>query len=597
MNTKTTAIIGLVSILVAMCLIVPAVAQPTPVYIYGFAYDNESTPICDLDVTVTNLNTSEVFTAETNASSNFYQLVLDNSSEVQEGNTLRLIAVNESSTGYHIINVTTRDVTATVMNDGGISDLNLTLDEFYLNLVDFPMYQANASACPSTGDKEHKMCGPATGQMNLNYMWWNSSADPSPSLRYNQSYLYDYGIAHNWNTSLPYFDTYGMWRTIQYLDPSPYSVYGYNFNKYSSTDQTYMMKLICHWICYTVGTTWGGHKDGHPYHVPGAVPAYGNYTNWMSVRGVHTNENAHPWPTGELLVYGFWVNDPYPASMGGIGENSYKTADEWATMYYLPLDVSDISPGDPYNGRYVGILEPPDEEVGELRIVPAKPRLVDAITPVMAERTLVVYDVEQLALERVVKDDESLKIVAAAIDGVNEELVPYDSEFAEAFAKTVPGKPMLVSSDNGDYYVVPFNVPMKVKPVKKMPVVIEKASGLKKFERVKRVDEKIGLKPIIVPQIKAEKTLVVVIVDAEDGSFKEASWVENPVKYLPVSKIEAVKLALAEMDITSARELRRELRSKPTIELVYRDASPYYPDWKVAVGDKVFYISQEGSVS
>ncbi len=428
-------------------------------------------------------------------------------------------------------------------------------------------------------------------------MWWNSSADPSPSLRYNQSYLYDYGIARNWNTSLPYFDTYGMWRTIQYLDPSPYSVYGYNFNKYSSTDQTYMMKLICHWICYTVGTTWGGHKDGHPYHVPGAVPAYGNYTNWMSVRGVHTNENAHPWPTGELLVYGFWVNDPYPASMGGIGENSYKTADEWATMYYLPLDVSDISPGDPYNGRYVGILEPPDEEVGELRIVPAKPRLVDAITPVMAERTLVVYDVEQLALERVVKDDESLKIVAAAIDGVNEQLVPYDPAFAEVFAETAPGEPMLVAGGNGDYYLVPFNVPVEVKPIKKVPVKIEKVkmSGLKKLERVKRVDETIIIEPIPIEPIKVERTLVVVLVDAGDGSFKEASWVADPVKYLPVSKVEALKLALGEIDITDSNELKT-LWSKPAIELVYRGASPYYPDWKIMVDGKVFYVSQGGVV-
>ncbi|MEA1945170.1 MAG: hypothetical protein U9N07_07555 [Euryarchaeota archaeon] len=483
------------------------------------------------------------------------------------------------------------------MNDGGISDLNLTLDEFYLNLVDFPMYQANASACPCTGDKEHKMCGPATGQMNLNYMWWNSSLDPAPPITYNQSYLYDYGIAHNWNTSLPYFDTYGMWRTIQYLDPSPYSVYGYNFNKYSSTDQMHMMKLICHWICYTVGTTWGGHKDGHPYHVPGAVPAYGNYTNWMSVRGVHTNENAYPWPTGELLVYGFWVNDPYPASMGGIGENSYKTADEWATTYYLPLDVSDINPGDPYNGRYVGILEPPDEEVGELRIMPAKPRLVDAIMPVLAEKPLMVYGIEQLALEKVIKDDEMLRIVAAAIDGVNEELIPYDAEFAAAFAKTTAGEPMLVAADGGNYYLVPFNVPVIEKPIKIMPVEIEKAktSDLKELERVKRVDDRAVIKPIPIEPIKVEKTLVVVLVDAGDGSFKEASWVADPVKYLPVSKTEALKLALGEIDIADSNELKA-LGSKPTIELVYRDASPYYPDWKITVDGKVFYVSQGGVV-
>ncbi len=596
MNTKTTAIIGLVSMLVATCLIVPAVAQPTPVYIYGFAYDNESTPVCNLDVTVTNLNTSEVFTAETNASSNFYQLVLNNSSEVQEGNTLRLIAVNESATGYHIINVTTYKVTAPELNAGGIFNLNLTVDEFYLNLVDFPMSEANASACPNPGDEEHKMCGPATAQMNLDYMWWNSSEETEPQETHNQSYLYEHGISNNNNTNLEYFDVKGMWATIQYLDPSPYSEYGYNFGKYHNADCNTMMKSICHWICYTMGWV-GGHKDGHPYHVPGAVPAYGDYTNWMSIRGLHTNKNAAPstWETpDDLEVYGFWVNDPYPASMGGIGENSYKTAEEWTETYYKPLET-----GDQWDGEYVAILEPPEEDVGDITIISSKARFEVAIAPMQMEKMLMVYEVDQLALEKVVTDDESLKIVKAAIEGVTEELVPYDTEFADVFTETSAGAPMLVTSDNGDYYLVPFNVPVIERPpLKKVPVEIErvKASGDTKFERVKNLAANAVIEPIAIEPIEVERTLVVVRVDAEDGSFKEASWVADPVKYLPVSKAEALKLALSEVQITSASGLSN-LQSKPSIELVYRDASPYYPDWKITVDGTVFYVDQDGTVS
>ncbi len=85
-------------------------------------------------------------------------------------------------------------------------------------------------------------------------------------------------------------------------------------------------------------------------------------------------------------------------------------------------------------------------------------------------------------------------------------------------------------------------------------------------------------------------------VDAEDGSFKEASWVADPVKYLPVSKAEALKLALSEVQITSASGLSN-LQSKPSVELVYRDASPYYPDWKITVDGTVFFVSQDGTVS
>ena len=587
MNTKILILVVMTAIVV--CLIMPAAAQPTPVLIYGSTFDNDSAVVNNPNVTVTNLDTGESWNAETSSIYNYYQLVLENSSEVKEGDSLRIIAVNESATGYHIINVSNYPVSATEINDGGIFNFNLTLDEFYLNLVDFPMYQANASECPSPGDEEHKMCGPATSQMNLNYMWWNSSADPSgPPERYNQSYLYDYGLDHNENESLEYFDVKGMWATIQYLDPSPYSEYGYNFGKYHSEDLDTMMKSICHWICYTVGWV-GGHKEGHPYHVPGAVPAYGDYSNWMSIRGLHTNKNAAPstWVTpDDLEVYGFWVNDPYPASMGGIGENSYKTADEWTDTYYKPLNT-----GDQWNGSYVAILEPPDEDVGDITIISSKARFTDKIEPVLMQKTLKVDGIERLALVKAVEDEDALDVAKAAIDAVTEELAPYDQQFAEVFAKTVPGEPMLVTSENsGDYYVVPFNVPVKVRPILlKKPVEIQKINGeavtLISAVEGKAVIEPIPIEPI---SIKEEMTLVVVLVDAADGSFKEASWVADPVKYLPVSKAEALKLVF---DKTGIPE------TKPVIELVYRDSSPYYPDWKITVDGAVFFVSQDGTVS
>lgn len=67
MITKNMAIVSLVSMLIALCLIVPAVAEPTPVYIYGFAFDTGNDPVYNPNVTVTNLDTGNVFTAETNA--------------------------------------------------------------------------------------------------------------------------------------------------------------------------------------------------------------------------------------------------------------------------------------------------------------------------------------------------------------------------------------------------------------------------------------------------------------------------------------------------------------------------------------------------
>ena len=593
MNAKVIFLVVMAAI--AMCMIVPAAAQPTPYMTSGYTWKGDGNPCNNPVVTVINLNTSTEWAAETNVSYNYYQLVLENSSEVKESDTLRIIACEELDDYESNCNVSDHEVTSDEINAGGVFNVNLTLNHYCLDLNEFPMYDAEAVGDPADSKKG---CGPAVSKMWLDYLhnsttrWNDTSFGDMPAM--SQTELYAWGIGNNSNTSHPYFDTQGMWYTVQYLDPI-YSEYGYNFGKYSSTDQDYMMKQICRWISYAPGD-----KPGHPVHVPGAVPAYGNYSNWMAVRGIHTSEDAYPLPP-DLDVYGLWVNDPYPASLGGIGENSYKTAEEWKTTYYLPLNT-----GDQWNNTYVGILEPPGDDDGEITIVPAKPRFADAITPVMTEKPLMVYDVEQLALEKKVKDDESLKIVRAAIDGVTEELVPYDAEFAAVFAKTVPGEPMLVTSDNGDYYIVSFNVPVKVRPpVKIMPVEIErvKASGLKKFERVKRLDANAVIEPIPIEPIKVERTLVVVRVDAEDGSFKEASWVENPVMYLPVSKIEALKLALGEvldeLHIVARKDARDlgVIQQRPTIELVYRDVSPYYPDWKVTVNGKVFYVSQDGTVS
>ena len=33
------------------------------------------------------------------------------------------------------------------------------------------------------------------------------------------------------------------------------------------------------------------------------------------------------------------------------------------------------------------------------------------------------------------------------------------------------------------------------------------------------------------------------------------------------------------------------------IELIHRDSTPYYPDWKITLKNQIFYVSQDGTVS
>ena len=64
---------------------------PTAFMIYGWVNDSTGAPVLNPNVTITNLNTAEVFIAETNASSSYYQ-VLTTSENVNAGNVLRFYA-------------------------------------------------------------------------------------------------------------------------------------------------------------------------------------------------------------------------------------------------------------------------------------------------------------------------------------------------------------------------------------------------------------------------------------------------------------------------------------------------------------------------
>jgi len=502
----------------------------------------------------------------------FYNLTLNVPSEVEAEDELLIVACDVPSDNESNCNHTIHMVENAPGED---TNVNLTLNHFCRNPVTYPYRTWNAS----------NWSGPAAMEMMIDHY-----RDP-PNVP-NQTVLNETGIGYNQacNSDLEFVDARGMKYTLnKYLHAYNGLPYVANYGIGSYTDINDTLHYMCKWH----------------YLGPGVAPAYGNYSNWMVVRGIHTDVKP-TFTQGSYKIYGFWMNDPYNATMegpGGIGENTYKSVEQWKSMYHLMLNVNE---DDDYNGTYVAVCEPPEDDDVEVTLAKPKPRLAEPITPELMAKPMMVYGAEQLAIERAVKDDESLKIVKAAIDGVTEELIPYDSEFAAVFAKTVPGKPKLVTSDNGDYYVVPFNVPVKERPpVKIMPVEIErpKVSGLEKFERMKRVADRIELKPLPVEPVKVEKTLVVVLVDAEDGSFKEASWVKEPVKYLPVSKIEAMKLALGEvldeLHVVARKDARdlEVIQQRPTIELVYMDASPYYPNWKVTVNGKVFYVSQDGTVS
>jgi len=74
--------------------------EPAPFRIFGWVNYTDGSPVNDPDVVITNLNTSEVFIAETAPGSNYYQ-VMTTASNVSAGNVLHFNASNGNSTEFN----------------------------------------------------------------------------------------------------------------------------------------------------------------------------------------------------------------------------------------------------------------------------------------------------------------------------------------------------------------------------------------------------------------------------------------------------------------------------------------------------------------
>ena len=73
MKKRTRIIFGvLLAVVICMASVAHMVAQPSPFMIDGYVYDAASSPCNGPDVQITNLNTSESWSATTVSTSNHY---------------------------------------------------------------------------------------------------------------------------------------------------------------------------------------------------------------------------------------------------------------------------------------------------------------------------------------------------------------------------------------------------------------------------------------------------------------------------------------------------------------------------------------------
>lgn len=143
----------IVALDIPVLAVAPVIAQPAPFLISCWIDYSSTVPVNNLDVTVTNLNTSEVFTPWTTTGSSYYQ-VETSSYNVSTGNILHFHAGNGAGTelnrtaihdaidrgGFvqNPIPITPSQRICGDVNDDGTVNLNMTEMTLWYDYADYP---------------------------------------------------------------------------------------------------------------------------------------------------------------------------------------------------------------------------------------------------------------------------------------------------------------------------------------------------------------------------------------------------------------------------------------------------------------------------
>jgi hypothetical protein len=430
-----------------------------------------------------------------------------------------------------------------------------------------------------------------------------------------QQDVYDYGHSFNnaVNSSLTEMDPKAIDYVLGHFDPydkddpsgqgDPYTAYNYSIKSFAATDFDKYLRDIIHWMAFpvTIGPWWTeGPLTAHP-NVPPAAPAYGTYDHWVIINGAATDQNPAPEPrtnptyTPDFTVYGLWLTDP---ASDGIGQDLYVTAQEVQT-YFLPVVSQDS-----YNGKLVHVAEPP-EAPSNATVEIAPPRVneenIKAIEIVEEVEELMQHDTSGLSEfeARVENAKRHLYDAALVVDLENDGKVDenrVESEHEEDLLSCV--------FDNGSRAPVELDWKDIVDPSLLSDEKFKQAfdgSQIRNFIKVRRTDIP-DSHYYLIPFDKYVKgqflTYAAIIIDANDGSFRQASWAEEPARFIQITKNKALKLLLEKYPHLKNVALdNAELAWEPQ----GASKSPFYPYWRISFinigfGNEVYCINQDGEV-
>ena len=442
--------------------------------------------------------------------------------------------------------------------------------------------------------------GAACVQMILNYIREGLASMLTQEDIYNYAHPYNHWV----NRDIDELDPFAVDCALGHFDPYDIINLGrqgnsrvaYNFSvcRFENDEFIEYLRDVVHWMGYPVRIDHNDYSIDAELaakpNVPSMIPIMGIYNNWVIVNGAATDGNPapdpimRPWYTPDFTVYGLWLTDPDAA---GIGRDVYITAQAAQDTYLLPITIN--ADANCIN-RYVHVSEPPEAE-STARLEVARPRV--------NEQTLKIIEIAEerkgasKALDLSSADDriENIKNhmsdAALAVDlkndGINSGMnrnLSEDAALGAVFSKNSGEAleldwkkivdPLLIADDS-------FNAAFD-------------GTQARDFVKVRRLD-KVESYYYLIPFDRYEKgqflTRAAITIDKETGSFIEASWVDEPIRFIQINKEEAISLAGG--DIYS----KAELAWKPDGP----SGSPFYPYWRIAANGTTYLITQDGKVS
>jgi hypothetical protein len=293
-------------------------------------------------------------------------------------------------------------------------------------------------------------------------------------------------------------------------------------DQFNAANQADCIKQICHWLAYKVPNVAVGRE-----YVPVAIStsadpainADSDYSHWMSVTGIKTNQDPFPNLSttasfreeyrvpSSLQLYGVYLNDP---GQRGLGFHTYMSADVWTTQYFRPIAI-----GFEGAGSYAAIMEPPDPKAIPVKVNEAKKNNNLQVVLEIPEKGISIFIPKSL--------DKKIKVYLISILKQLKQSSDFttlidDQYFGQALKDTEVKRCFKVSGKlNQEYTIIPFDKKVKNKVITPLAVIVNNKTG--QFQ-IASADNKADSIYNPMPWYEAYKAL-----------RKEIGWGEYPVKY------------------------------------------------------------------